>query len=737
MTAVQKADTSGQRRQSNKKNAIQFATLGLAVFVSDGKVPLIPRYNKLDTDLAQADVEQAVADYMEKHDGQAPVHVGATKNIETIKKMFRRFPDAVPSIACGPSRLCVLDADAKDNGPELLGGLFEKHGGVPAGVPVIPTQSGGKHFIFADPDGAFTNKAGLLKKNYGTDVRGTGGQFIAPGSIREDGRTYGTDADRINFLRAVHAASIPTLPAFIADKIGQADRSDENITHIREREVIQALRDADHEAALEQFDPTLGLYDVEALKLANAEFAALYDEPSEDCSTNRFLVARHVMTEWPAMPPEALAVFFGEWAGAGSYTYDKPRTGEYDDRQIAREWLKNQGLSKPSKGEAFGAVVDDEDEDTTVADTGQGLAFEWESDVAAKATLPDWLVNGVVETESLCFVYGTPNAGKSLALLSLLYHVAAGWPWHGRSVKQGCVLYISVEGPNGTARRAKAWRAFHNVAETERLPMAFVRTPVDLFGNKRAAKAIIRAVARLEAITGLPCRAVAVDTVNAVTPGMDENSPQDWKAFLDNLRSISKSTKATILAVHHTGKDESRGMRGSNSSLASADTTILVSNHVVTTVKMRDGVRGQRFPFEIKELNLWTDDEGKPVGAPIAVEKKAGASFGPAPDADEGDDPAELAKMIPPDTPADRQRAILRVITDQAETIAAQTGDKPHEIGLSRSGVFKLVNIDRKQWGLSEYGEPTAVNRLLDKLMDAGAIVRGGAGKATVYRLAG
>ncbi len=725
-------DNTNVRRQSNKKNAIQFAAVGLAVFVSDGKVPLIPRYNKLDTDLTREDVEQAVADYMEKYDGQEPVHVGATKDINVIKRMFRRFPDAVPSIACGPSRLCVLDADSKDNGPELLGALFDEHGGVPAGVPVIPTQSGGQHLVFADPDGAFTNKAGLLKKNYGTDVRGTGGQFVGPGSIREDGKTYGTNTDKFNFLRAVNAKAIPTLPGFIADKIGQSDRSDETVTHIREREVVQALRDADHEAALAQFDPTLGQYDVEALKLANADFAALYDEPSADCSTNRFLAARHIMTEWPDMPAAALAAFFGEWAGAGTYTDDKPSAGEYDDRQIAREWLKNQGLSKPSTGEAFGAVRDEDE--IGPADEGQGLAFEWESDVAANATLPDWLVNGVVETETLCFFYGTPNAGKSLALLSLLYHVAAGWSWHGRAVKQGCVLYISVEGPNGTARRAKAWRAFHNVAEADRLPMAFVRHPIDLFGNKRAAKAIIRAVARLEAITGLPCRAVAVDTVNAVTPGMDENSPQDWKAFLDNLRLISKRTKASVLAVHHTGKDESRGMRGSNSSLASADTTILVSDKVVTTVKMRDGVRGQRFPFEIKELKLWTDDEGQPVGAPVAVEKKAGAALGPV---DESEDQDDVAKLTPPDTPADRQRAVLRVVTEHAEGIAAQTGDRPSQIGLSRSDVFRLLNIDRKRSGLAEYGEATVANRLLDKVIDAGGIVRDGTGRATVYRLAG
>jgi hypothetical protein len=49
------------------------------------------------------------------------VHVGATKDLAVIKKMFKAYPDAVTSIACGPSKIVVIDADAKDNGPELIG----------------------------------------------------------------------------------------------------------------------------------------------------------------------------------------------------------------------------------------------------------------------------------------------------------------------------------------------------------------------------------------------------------------------------------------------------------------------------------------------------------------------------------------------------------------------------------------------------------------------------------------
>lgn len=184
-------DNTGERRSTNKVNAIALAKIGAAIFPSSGKVPLVPRFNKLDTEITPEEREAAIEEFREKNDGKDPIHVGATKDPEVVKRMWRAHRDAVPSIACGPSHLVVLDADQKDNGPELMDALFAENGGVPKGVPVLPTKSGGKHYVFADPNGSFTNKAGLLKKNYGTDVRGTGGQFVAPGpKQRQERQAY-------------------------------------------------------------------------------------------------------------------------------------------------------------------------------------------------------------------------------------------------------------------------------------------------------------------------------------------------------------------------------------------------------------------------------------------------------------------------------------------------------------------------------------------------------------------
>jgi hypothetical protein len=705
---------------SNLQNAIMLAKVGIAIFPSSGKVPLVPRYNKLDSEITAEERAAAIAEYREKHDGKRPVHVGCTTDVDVVKRMFRKHPTAVPSISCGPSGLVVFDCDTKHDGPRLFEEFCDVNGGLPEGAFSVTSQSGGKHHYLLN-DGAFTNRAGTLKRDCGTDVRGIGGQTVAPGSVREDGKTYGTHADLIALLRAYTNRTLPSVPGFIRTAIGEASEGE---TPLNDRDPeVKSLLDqlgADEWPDFETtFDANIGKYCLECVRDRAPEFGELYDSPGEDRSQNRFTACRYLVAAFPGLTVTEYAAFCDEWGGSG----------EYDHRQLAREFAKakRSPISIQSTGAAFGAVIDDDDGEATDRRPAK-LPFEFESDVAASAVLPDWLIGEVIEAETLCVIYGAPNSGKSLAVLDMLYHVATGKPWRGRDVKRGSVLYISVEGPNGTARRAKAWREHHGVANGESLPLAFIRVDVDLFNDRKAAKAIVEAVALLESMTGLPCRAVAIDTVNAVTPGMDENSSADIGVFLRNLRTILAGTNAAVMPVHHTGKDESRGMRGSNALLAKAETTLLVSDGVLSTVKMRDGQRGQRFPFKIKILNLWADEKGKPVGAPVVIEPESGAALTAVEDDDE-------AVPLPSDKPEDKLRATLRALEECAAEQAEITGDAITESGVSKGQVFARLNRDRKAAGLTVFKDPTIATRLLDKLVKAGQAVRVGANRRTEYRI--
>ncbi len=646
------ADNTSARRLTNKHNALLLAGAGVAVFPSSGKVPLILKYNKLDTTLTKAERDAAVEEYQESHDGKRPIHIGATRDAKTITRLWREYPDAVPSIACGPSGLVVLDHDIKDNGPELIDALWAEHG-EPEGAPVIPSKSGGKHTVFADPENKFTNKAGLLKKNYGTDVRGSGGQFVAPGSIREDGKTYGTKTDLKNFIVAYAKKSIPTLPPFIVELIGAAaDHSDDNLTPTQEREVVKQLQDTDDWEQFEHaFDPTLG-YDLDALRESNAEFKELYDDPSDDCSTNRFLAARHIMREWPDMPVQALSMFFEQWEGSGEYTDDKPRSGEYDDRQIAREWIKNQGLSKASNGDAFEPVELDPDDADYVNERVEDMKREkiaeqkagelrFMSEVAVYAE-PDYVVENLFTPQMLGMMHGASNVGKTFSVIHMGESITEGWQWFGRNVTTCGVLYCYGEGHAGLQNRAVAYRERYEPKGDGMI----VRSGIPNLGLNlaKAIKALRKSINEATAMRAARGQnaigVVFLDTWAKAIAGAQENDGTAMQPILNALRTLCVELNVCIIFIHHSGKDTMLGARGSSAIIADVDFNLEIidsneakkrkislkpGNLCIVAPKMRESGKGGTIEFKLEEVTLGTNRWGNPVTsmvvAPIAPSK--------------------------------------------------------------------------------------------------------------------
>jgi hypothetical protein len=87
------------------------------------------------------------------------------------------------------SGVVVLDVDPRHGGDASLDAL----GLDLSGVPCVRTGSGGRHFYFAYPDGGLRNSAGTL--GLGLDIRGDGGQVVAPSSLHpETGEGYRWEA---------------------------------------------------------------------------------------------------------------------------------------------------------------------------------------------------------------------------------------------------------------------------------------------------------------------------------------------------------------------------------------------------------------------------------------------------------------------------------------------------------------------------------------------------------------
>ena len=117
----------------------------------------------------------------------------ATSDPATIRTWFEgQFKDCGLGIATGEFRnryLIVIDIDDRPefSGSDTLKDLEQLHGELPDTVEVI-TGSGGRHIYFLT-DAPIRNEAsGRLGQ--GIDVRGIGGQVLAPPTIHPNGKTY-------------------------------------------------------------------------------------------------------------------------------------------------------------------------------------------------------------------------------------------------------------------------------------------------------------------------------------------------------------------------------------------------------------------------------------------------------------------------------------------------------------------------------------------------------------------
>jgi len=93
------------------------------------------------------------------------------------------------------SGLWVLDIDtgAGKNGHDTLADLEAEHGKLPDTVEVV-TGSGGRHIYFAWPDGVEIRNDQAGRLGPGLDVRGEGGQVLAPPTLHPSGPAYEWEA---------------------------------------------------------------------------------------------------------------------------------------------------------------------------------------------------------------------------------------------------------------------------------------------------------------------------------------------------------------------------------------------------------------------------------------------------------------------------------------------------------------------------------------------------------------
>ena len=197
----------------------------------------------------------------------------------------------------------------------------------------------------------------------------------------------------------------------------------------------------------------------------------------------------------------------------------------------------------------------------------------------------EWLVDGLLTKHGFSVLYGEPGAGKSFLAIDMALSVAYGKAWHSNPVQRGAVLYIAGEGVGGLGKRIKAWQAHHKL--TADVPFYVLPTAVR-FREPDDVERLLRTIDHLDT----KFSAVFVDTVARALLGGDENSATDMGMFVDACEIVKRHCECAVVAIHHSGKDAARGMRGSTALLGAVDTSIKVSKLeetvTLTTEKQKD-----------------------------------------------------------------------------------------------------------------------------------------------------
>lgn len=228
------------------------------------------------------------------------------------------------------------------------------------------------------------------------------------------------------------------------------------------------------------------------------------------------------------------------------------------------------------------------------------------------------LIDGVLEEDSVVALVGPPNCGKSFLALDWACSVATGLSWQGRDVVEGPVVYLAGEGRPGLQRRINAWQEQFGVIQPSRMQIS--TRGADLT-NLDHVKAVAHALEGITKRSGESPKLIVIDTVARHFGESDENSTRDMNKFISLLDDLRRVWNCTILLVHHSGKDATKGARGSTALRGAVDTEYaLNSNEGILSLvctKSKDSAIPGAITMQLEEVQL--ESVVKPDGSPVTT----------------------------------------------------------------------------------------------------------------------
>lgn len=246
------------------------------------------------------------------------------------------------------------------------------------------------------------------------------------------------------------------------------------------------------------------------------------------------------------------------------------------------------------------------------AQASKGYKFQTAAEMSAFPIRKSWLIKRVfARGESSAWV-APPGGMKSALLAEASICIACGHDWHGYRNKGAMgVVYFALERADLVRRRILA-----HVARLGLRPPPIV--VVDAMVDPKNATRIIQTIREAEDALGVPIGLAVFDTFAKLiaAAGGNENDAKDQGMVFANLQRVRNETGVHTAIIGHTGKEVSRGMRGSNAALGDVDLMVEISGDIVrtaTVTKANDAPEGPLFSFKSEVHEFGTDEDGDPV----------------------------------------------------------------------------------------------------------------------------
>jgi hypothetical protein len=264
------------------------------------------------------------------------------------------------------------------------------------------------------------------------------------------------------------------------------------------------------------------------------------------------------------------------------------------------------------------------------AQSSSGFPFKTFDEMSLEAPTKRHLIKGIIARGESSAWIAPPGGMKSALMASAAISISSAQDWFGfRNKEAAAVVYFAFERADLVRRRLQAQGQRQNL---KGLPIAVVNSPFDLT-KPDSFKRVVDTIRDIERHFDCSVGLGIFDTFAKLISngGGDENSARDQGLVFASLQRVKNNADIHVAIVGHTGKDEARGMRGSNAALGDVDVMVTISGDEVrtaTVTKANDASEGPLFSFKSEIHSFGTDEDGDPITVNIVgdavVEQSSG-----------------------------------------------------------------------------------------------------------------